>query len=186
MYTNSDTFLAHHGVKGMKWGVRKSKQQRQKETALKRARKRRAELATPKGKAKDEARTQKYQEKYGLGQKEAQRRQRVQRTQNQKLVKGLVKTGAMVGGYAVANLYLRDLGNAAVGSKQKQAASTRFINGALKTSVKAAKTASRGAKVLFEKDMVVFAPGQGPAPGTYQDAGRVVRELTRGMKALNA
>ena len=83
-----DSFLEHYGVKGMKWGVRKSRSELRKA-------------------AKDRARTEKFQKKYNLTEKEAQRRQRSAKTAQKNLAKKMavraaVGVGATVGAHALA------------------------------------------------------------------------------------
>lgn len=84
-----DSFLEHYGVKGMKWGVRRSRSSRAKAIA------------------KDMKRTQDWQKKYNLTQKEAQRRQRTAKTAQKNLAKKMATKAAVgvaltVGAHVVA------------------------------------------------------------------------------------
>lgn len=92
-----DSFLAHYGVKGMKWGVRRSR------------------AARAKAAAKDMKRTEDYQKRYNLTKSEAQRRQRTAKTVRNKMAKQLATKAAV--GVAVtvgAHVVARQLGQQSV------------------------------------------------------------------------
>lgn len=172
--THSERILEHYGIKGMQWGVRRSQKQlaKNRERALKTARKRRKELSTEKGRAKDAARTKKWQEKYDLSEKEAQRRQRASLTANRRIKKEVLKTSAKVGAFAL-------VANPKTGLKVARGL-LYTTNTLAYFGRTAASKVGGGARLLFQKDMIVYAPGKGPAIGTFETAARsVMKQLPR-------
>ena len=192
MSTTLPEFLEHYGVKGMQWGVRKTrKQKRNSKTAQKNAVRQKKQLSTEKGRQKDAARTKKFMEKYQISQKEAQRRQRVAASGNRKLKKTVAKTAAT---YVTAK-YVDDM------FKQKSvdivsnhtvtwtghSASTRIINNLGSVSMKVVSASVKGARLLFDSDgkMTYMPPGT-YMPGSNPSAEKVTRAISPVRKALNA
>ena len=92
-----DSFLEHYGVKGMKWGVRRSR------------------AARAKAAAKDMKRTEDFQKKYNLTKGEAQRRQRTAKTAQKNLAKKMaVKAAVGVGVTVGAHVIARQMGQQSV------------------------------------------------------------------------
>ena len=150
-------FLKHYGVKGMKWGVRRSPRQRVSARA-----ERKNQSRTPQQRAQLAAKKNR---------KAKRKKQRKQARRELYTDPTFVATAAASSAYSVTAL-LTDMDTNP--ARYKKAAT--FAGKASRASMKTVKKAAEGAKIMFEKDMIVYSPGTIPV-GSFPNAGVVLKAL---------
>lgn len=161
-YKDVEEVLAHFGVKGMRWGVRRDR---------KKAVRRRADNA------KNLERDQKVAAEKGVS-LNAARQMRRTKTQAK-------RNAVLLSAGAVAFALGRDMALSLIVEGYSGAPTTRLLRTVGRTTMSAARSSARGSRMLFENDVTVFAPGT-IRPGTYESAAVIREALPAVRRALNA